>query len=130
MEQARNWRGESYEAIALMGAWEDVNLGSVAIGIGMRNESNLVATMDEVQKATVLLCTCLKAIHYAVTKAEAGEWPGVSTEWLRRETFDTVAISNGFDFSSRVRKVKFQSHIGDDEVGCHVAPDPILLAAN
>lgn len=136
-EETRSWNGTPYSAIAVIGAWEQANLETVAHNLHMTHVSSQVATETELAMATELLRTCLKAIHYAVKSAwdDRRGWPGVDREWLtetkrdrtERVVSDDVAIPNGFDRDARVLKITFRGHNG--EGSGHLAPDPILLAA-
>lgn len=134
--EVQGWRGTSYDAIALIGAWVGADLKDVNHDTYMDKAHNQVATEEEVETATELLRTCLKAIHFAVKSAsdQPRAWPGVDQEWLTREesgrrervVSDHVAIPRGFQRSARVLKISFKGHNGQGSG--HLAPDPILLA--
>jgi hypothetical protein len=134
--EAKNWNGEDYHAIVLIGAKKEVNLMDIAGGIGMQQIHEL-ATRDEIEKARELLTATLKGMAQALQKFKpnnawapflAEKHQAVLTKLLDNFPAEgTVMVPTAMEVEEQDLKVCKIQFVKQGSREGHPAPDPLLL---
>jgi len=121
LEEAKNWKGKSYEALILIDKWDGTNLADVCSLTCFAAASANEASNREVTKAVTLLRQFVKGIGYAIQKKKP---EGICFDY---ENIASLRLPSEQQYAERkpVNKVTFTDQ--NSSTG-HPAPDPMLLS--
>jgi len=135
LEEAENWDGCDYDAIVVVGTWEDSTVKEVCRGTGMTAHALLNkphTNTYELQKATALLNAVLWGMANLLSEKSGPTRPEASKKWEKMKQ-DLIAPRGPkqlkgarLDDNRLQNKPAFKCAFKQD---VHHPPDPILLAA-
>jgi hypothetical protein len=91
--QMKNWNGEGYEAIVMAEEWEDRPIKIVCQGIQMVDDSEAVATPEEIETARLLLETVLCGLAYSLVHRRRRFLKGESLDRFNR--YREILVNSG-----------------------------------